>query len=126
MAVTAQQVYNTALTLMDEVQENGTVNPDNPDYYKTKAIAFINTLQYELTPPSQTPTLITSLTDNVSVSDRLALLVLPYGLAAHMLLAEGNMSTASFFNARYDELKRKTPTSIETIEDVYDVTGGMV
>lgn len=127
MAVTGKQVYDMALALMDEVQETGTIGVENPLEYQTKALSIINTLQFELLPPSQTPTLLTSLTQNLSVSDRTALLVLPYGLAAHLLLIEGSTSaSAPFFNNRYEELKRKVPTTQTSITDVYSVLDGMV
>ena len=81
-------------------------------------------LQTELLPLPQTPEVITDLSQNLLISDRVAITVLPYGLAAHLLLTE-DVNTASFFNARYDELKRKTPTSIHPIEDSLGVLKGM-
>jgi hypothetical protein len=126
MAVTGKQVYDAALVLMDEVQETGTISPENPTAYQVKALSILNTLQFELLSPFQTPTLLNSLADTLTVPNRIAIMVIPYGLAAHLLLAEGDMSVASFLNARYEELKRKIPTEITPINDVYDVLGGMV
>jgi hypothetical protein len=124
MAVTAQQVYDLALGLIDEVTETGAFAPDNPDYYKAKSLSFLTILQTELLKPSETPQVITSLTQGLILSDRLCLLVLPYGLAAHLLMSE-DQSMASFLNARYDELKRKIPTQIEPIVDNYNILNGM-
>lgn len=111
---------------MDEVTDTGIIAPDNPTYYQNKAVIILNALQMELTPASQEAILITSLSDEITVSDRLALLVLPYGLAAHLMMAEGDsgMTVASFLNNRYEELKRKNSSSIQPIEDKYDVLGG--
>jgi hypothetical protein len=47
---------------------------------------------------------------------------LPYGLAAHLLINE-DQNRAAFFNARYDELKRKRPANIVAIKDVYGIAG---
>jgi hypothetical protein len=125
MAVTAKQVYDQALVLMDEVIETGTITTDNPNYYNTKALSILTTLQTELLPLSVTPTVITDLSQELLVSDRVALLTLPYGLAAKMLISEGGsgdtLTMATFYNNRYDELKRKTPTSIQPITDVYGI-----
>lgn len=124
MAVTAKQVYDLALVLMDEVLANGNITPDQPKYYKTKASSILTMLQTELLPVSQTPNVITDLSEEVQLSDRIALTVLPYGLAAHLLIQE-DVNAASFLNARYDELKRKIPSKIQPITDVYGVSGAM-
>lgn len=124
MTVTAKQIYDAALVLMDEVLETGNIVPDQPEYYEAKALSLINSLQLELLPLSATPTILTSLSETVSVPDRTALLIMPYGLAAHLLIQEDG-STASFFNARYDELKRRQPTAITAITDAYGIVEGM-
>lgn len=118
MPVTAQQVFDTALALMDEVTENGTITTETPEYYRTKAVSFINLLQVELLPPTAAITPITQLDQTLQLNDRIALLILPYGLAAHLLLND-DLSISSFFNDRYDELKRKIPTQAVPITDVY-------
>lgn len=124
MAVTAQQVYDAAMVLIDEVTEVGSISPENPEYYKTRAKSILTSLQAELLPVTTTPIPIVNLTQTMLVSDRTALLVMPYGLAAHLLLQE-DVNTAAFFNNRYDELKKKIPAAITTIQDVYNVAGVM-
>jgi len=123
MAVTARQVYELALVLMDEVQENGSIAPDQPDYYEAKSLSILTLLQAELQPISQIVPTITSMEQNLSVPDKTALTVLPYGLGAHLLMSE-DMSVASFLNSRYEELKRRTPTTITKVQDVYGLFGG--
>jgi hypothetical protein len=123
MAVTGQQVYDIALVHIDEVLETGDITADNPAYYKSKALSILTTLQAELLPLSVSPVVVTDLAQNLLVNDRVALTALPYGLAAHLLMID-DPNTASFFNARYDELKRKIPTAAVPITDVYNVLGG--
>lgn len=125
MAVTAKQVYQQALVLIDEVLETGSISADQPDYYEAKAKSILTTLQAELMKPNETPVVITDVNQKMLLSDRISLTVLPYGLAAHLLLQE-DPNAASFYNARYDEMKRKIPTSIQSIEDVNDVLGGLL
>lgn len=120
--VTGQDVFDIALVLMDEVTENGDIVSDTPDYYKTKSLSILTTLQTELLPLDQTPEVVTSLSQELLLSDREALTILPYGVAAHLLLNE-NVNAAAYFNNRYDELKRKRKTSIEAITDNYNVLG---
>lgn len=122
--VTAKQVYDMALVLIDEVTEVGAVTPDTPKYYESRSKSILTQLQTELLSASQEPEVITDLTQALILPDRVAITVLPYGLAAHLLLTE-DVNTASYFNARYDELKKKTVTKIEPITDSIGVLGGM-
>lgn len=122
MAVTAKQVYDQALVLLDEVTETGTVLADQPEYYQAKTLSILTSLQAELLPLSEIPTVISSLSQELLLPDRTCLLVLPYGLAAHLLIQE-DVNTASFYNSRYDELKVKIPTEVSTIESVYGLSG---
>jgi hypothetical protein len=57
----------------------------------------------------------------LQIDDRSSLTILPYGLAAHLLINE-DQNRAAFFNARYDELKRKRPANIVRIKDVYGIS----
>lgn len=121
MAVTGQQVFERALVLMDEVLETGTITTETPEYYKSKAINIINLLQVELLPLSAEITPITNISQNLQITDRIAYLILPYGVAAHLLIND-DLTISSWLNARYDELKRKIPTSAIPIVDVYGVS----
>lgn len=124
MTVTAKQVYESALVLIDEVLETGNIVPDQPQYYQAKALSILTTLQTELLPLSQVPEVITDLNQDLLVSDRTAILVLPYGLAAHLLITD-DPNTASFFNSRYEELKSRQMATITPITDKYNVLLGM-
>jgi hypothetical protein len=117
--ITAQDTFVTAMNLMDEESEDGTYT-GYPDEYKNKAWSILTLLQAELLPASATPSVITSNTSVFQVDDRTCLTVLPYGLAAQLLMNE-DQNRAAFFNNRYDELKRKRPALITKIKDVYGV-----
>jgi hypothetical protein len=121
MAVTAEQVYKLALGLIDEVTETGSFIPDNPDYYNNKSLAFLTIIQAELLPVSQIPETVESMAQTLQLDDRLCLMALPYGLAAHLIMSE-DQSLASFLNSRFDELKRKQKSVITQIKDVYGFT----
>jgi hypothetical protein len=121
--ISAQEIFVTAMNLMDEETETGTY-AGYPDEYKKKAWSILTLLQAELTNASDTTTVIADETSLASVDDRTARTVLPYGLAAHLLMNE-DQNRAAFFNARYDELKRKKTAIVTPITDVYSVTSGM-
>lgn len=115
----AQDVFTIAMTLMDEVTQDGTYT-GYPEEYKKKSWTVLTLLQAEVLPDTDFPTMVTGPDDWLQVDDQTCLTVLPYGLAAHLLLTN-DPNRAVFFNDRYDELKRKIPSDIEIgfIDDVY-------
>ena len=131
---TAQRVFDIAMGLMDEVNES-TGNTDTSDTreYKVRTLFILNALRGELFPysdtfsveePGKRPILavIQTFTDVIGMDDFICQTVMPYGLAAHLLLDE-NPSAASFFMQRYEELREQLakgfPGVSEPIEDVY-------
>lgn len=115
--LTAQQVFEIAMNIMDEETQDGTYN-GYPEEYKRKSWSILTLLQSELSPG--VPSVVIDETSILYIDDRTCLSVLPYGLAAHLLLTEDPVR-ASYFNNRYDELKRKRPSKITKITDVYSV-----
>jgi hypothetical protein len=107
----AQDVFMIAMNLMDEQSSDGTFAGYDDDY-KKKAWPILTVLQTELLPLSTAPVTITDENSTLLVDDRTGLTVLPYG----------NVQSASFFNDRYEELKRKKKAIIAPITDVYGVT----
>jgi hypothetical protein len=90
----------------------------------------LNVLRHELYPLSDTyeqgkdgkryiMPMLTSFEQEIDLDDAIAQGVMPYGLAAHLLLGE-NDTLASFFNQRYEELKyeigKRRPAQWEEIE----------
>jgi hypothetical protein len=118
----AQDVFVMAMNLMDEESEDGTYE-GYPSEYKKKAWHILSLLQAELLPTSVAPLSITNENNVLQIDNRSAVTILPYGLAAHLLINE-DQGKAAFFNARYDELKRKRPATISKIKDVYGVVPG--
>ena len=68
------------------------------------------------------PSVITALSNTLLLDDVTCRMVLPYGLAAHLMLDE-NSAMASYFNSRYEELKRQAtkgpPAPTEKITELY-------
>lgn len=127
--VSAEQVFHTALALMNETQTS--VYAPDLEEYRARAVSIINLLLVELYPysesfkaesPRPVPTLIASLDDSIDMDDGICIGVLPYGLAAHLQFGEDNVRV-SYNNQRYEELKaslaRGMPQEFEAIEDVY-------
>lgn len=129
---TAQEVFDIAMGLMDEVQNGQTDTADTKEY-KDRTLLILNALVGELYPYSDTynvegsdgrpiAAVVRSFTRPIDLDDYICRSVLPYGLAAHLLLDE-NPTSASFFQQRYEELRNKLtrglPVSSEDIVDVY-------
>jgi hypothetical protein len=115
----AQDIFIMAMNLMDEVSSDGTYEGYDNDY-KKKSWPILTLLQAELLNIDTAPTMITDSSNTLLLDDRTCLTVLPYGLAAHLLLSEDE-AKASFFNARYDELKGSVPSSITSVQIDYSV-----
>lgn len=112
----ANDIFDTAIHLMDEQNEtNGETRTQDTAEYRYRTLSILNTLRGELYPYSDTYVVnedgtraicpkIESFEQALDLDDFIAQSVLPYGLAAHLLLGE-NDTMASFFNQRYAELK---------------------
>lgn len=132
MATTAQQVFDLAMGLMDEVSASGSTDNTDTKEYKNRTLLIVNALRGELYPYSDgcdaagdgraIAAYIRNFTDPIELDDYICQTVLPYGLAAHLLLDE-NPSAASFFQQRYEALKRDLavgmPAGSEEIADRY-------
>lgn len=130
----AQWVFDKAMNLMDEVNEStGQTDTADTKEYKNRTLAILNILRVECFPASDTYKVstpgkrpicreITDFETAINLDDGLCQGVLPYGLAAHLLLDE-NPDMASYFNQRYQELlaqyKYGIPAVAEDIETLY-------
>ena len=131
---TAQRVFDITMGLIDEVNEsNGATDTADTKEYKVRTLFILNALRGELYPWSDTYTVdepgkrpilpvIQKFTDIIGMDDYICQTVMPYGLAAHLLLDE-NPSAAGFFMQRFEEMRdnlaRGLPQQSEAIEDVY-------
>ena len=142
--LTGMDVFQRAITLMDELNDEGKYRHEDTVEYQNRTLSILNILQGELYFYSDTfpkaqdwesgrrPVLvpIESLYDTIDLDDYCTGTVMPYGLAAHLLLDE-NPTAAGYFQQRYEELLRglmagagKLAAS-EDIEDVYGSKGGI-
>lgn len=136
---TAQEVFDIAMGMMDEVL-NGLTDTADTREYKDRTLFILNALAGELYPFSDTYTrgepgkrpIVTPIADfttAIGLDDYICKTVMPYGLAAHLLLDE-NPASANYFQQRYEELLRwlragGIPDGSEDIEDVYGANGGI-
>ncbi len=135
MATNAQRIFEISMSLMDELNEaTGAADTSDTKEYKNRALSILNVLRGEVYPYSDTYAKdvergkrpicppIMNFTADIALDDYICESVLPYGLAAHLLMQE-DPSSANFFQQRYDELKamlaRGLPAESEDIEDVY-------
>lgn len=133
---TAQRVFDLAMGLMAEVNEtSGSTDDADTREYKVRTLLILNALRGELFPysdtyaaeePGKRPILavIQSFDQVIGMDDYICQSVLPYGLAAQLLLDE-NANVANFFQQRYEELKmnlaKGLPQQSESISDVYGI-----
>lgn len=137
--ITGMDVFTRAIALMDEQNDKGKARYEDTDEYRLRTVPILNILIQELYPFSDThgknqewganrrpvANLLEALADEIDLDDYCAGSVLPYGLAAHLLVDE-NPQTANFFQQRYDELKLGLQRGLPAVsEDITDVYGGL-
>ena len=131
---TAQWVFEKTMHLMDEANEStGLADTADTKEYKNRTLPILNVLRVEcfpysdtclVTEPGKRPVCpeIPDFETPIALDDGLCQGVLPYGLAAHLLLDE-NPPLASYFQQRYEELlnaaKRAVPAQSEGIVGLY-------
>ena len=137
MSTTAQWIFEKAMHLMDEASEaTGAADTADTAGYKHRALPILNVLRVECWPASDTfgkaepgkrPVCpeIADFDSPIGLDDVLCQGVLPYGLAAHLLLDE-NPAAASYFQQRYQELLGWARRGIPAVsEDITNVYGGV-
>ena len=137
-STTAQWVFEAAMTIIDELNDNGAADHADTQEYKNKTLFIINILRNELYPYSDTyrqtaepirpiVRLVEDFEDIIDLDDYICQTVMPYGLAAHLMLDE-NPTVAAFCQQRYEELLRKLEKGFaqmsQDIVDVYGYGGG--
>ena len=123
MPVTGRQMLDMALVLIDEVNEAGGIQPDNPEYYESKALPILTIVQAELLTSEIEPPIVTNLDDTLLISQRMAIRACAYGLASKLAMTD-DMNLAVQLNAMYNEMKAKIPTLEVQPTDVYSLYEG--
>lgn len=133
---TAQWVFEKAMNLMDEVSEaTGAADTAETAQYKRRTLPILNVLRVECFPYSDTwqaqsgkrPVCpqIEAFDSAIALDDGLCQGVLPYGLAAQLLLDE-NPSLASYFQQWYEELLGEMKRGVAVCsEEICDLYGGI-
>lgn len=130
----AEEIFMSAMALIDEMSANGELDETSVAEYRAKAPYLLTILQTEIVGIENRyrkiedwvfPTRIESLDDYIEIDDIKAQTMLSYGLAAQLMMHE-DTTLANFFNQKYEELRsmflKPTVVSREKIVDVYDAS----
>ena len=138
--ITIQQVFDTAIHLLDEQNESsGATGTQDTSEYKYRTVNILNALIQALYPYSSTydpsmggrpsPKLLSvesyqnpDFTQTIPLDDALAIGILPYGLAAQLSVGD-NTELASWmrgqYNAAFADLRYKAQSTWEPISTPY-------
>lgn len=137
---TVQQVFDIAIHMMDEQSESsGSTTTADTQEYRLRTLSILNGVMPSLYPFSDTCAypdrgrpvcpLLTQpdhsrpdLTQTIPLDDTLALGVLPYALASHLLAGENEELSAWFmsrYNQTFSDLRNKVPAVFEPIPTPY-------
>ncbi len=122
-----QWVFEHAITLMDSGDEvTGRMDTGSTRAYKNRTPGLLDLLGEECAGycPGKTWAPPEDLEAALSLDDGLCRGVLPYGLAAHLLLEE-DPAAASFFQQRYEELLARWRQRQVTAEELEAPYGGV-
>ena len=133
----AEDVFEITMALMDELGQNGRADSSDNKEYRDRCLCILNALSGELYPYSGTfpekriqgrpeAPLIKSFESAIDLDDYICRSLLPYGLAAQLLMGE-DPEGAAFCLSRYESMKRGLsrgmPAGSCGIEDVYGGIG---
>lgn len=132
---TVSDVFEAAMSIMDELNDSGEAQTSDTQEYKNRTLPIMNVLISECYPysdlknaakPDSAWTAVQDFEDYLArIDETLARGIMPYGLAANLLVDE-NPSAASFYEARYEELlKQKAQRVRASVEDIEDIYGGV-
>ena len=118
-------IFDITMGLMDELSNTGAARTDDTKEYEHRTPAIMNILieDYQtLTGSEKRWTPVESFSDGVNVDTGYAVGVMPYGLAANLLVDE-NPTAANFYQQRYEEMRaqfaRRRPAESSQIYDFY-------
>ena len=128
-------VIDAAMSIMDALSDSGEAETADTQEYKNRTLPIMNVLISEcypysdskdLTKPDSAWRAVTEFDDSLyKIDDTIALGIMPYGLAAN-LLVDANPFAASFYQARYEELLRGKALRVRaSVEDIDDIYGGI-
>lgn len=133
---TVSEVFDMTMSLIDELNDRGAAQTADTEEYKNRTLGILGMLVAECFPYSDLKGAETAdsafrlpedFDDNLyRIDNTLAYGILPYGLAANLLVDE-NPAAAGFYQQRYEELLRqkrsRAPADSGEIENVYGGLG---
>ena len=130
----AIDIFTTTMAMVDEMSDNGELDPTSTAEYKSKTPYILTMLQNEIIGIQNRyrryeeyiyPVEIKDLEQELQVDDIEANTLLTNELAAHLMINE-NTTLANFFQQRYEEKKlnylKSKPVKLESKKDIYDVS----
>ena len=109
------------MTLIDELNDAGAADHSDTTEYKNKTLYILKQRNDKKRPSIY---LIENFDDVIELDDYICQTVMPYGLAAHLMLDE-NPTVAAFCQQRYEELKAGLQSGIPCMsQDIVDVYAG--
>lgn len=122
-----QWIFEHAIALMDSGDEvTGQMDTGSTRAYRNRTMNLLNLLGQECAGYSAKGawTALTGLEEELPLDDGLCQGVMPYGLAAHLLLEE-DPAAANFFQQRYEELLERWRRRQVELEDLETPYGGV-
>ena len=111
-----QQVYNEAMKLLGYTNQDGVIDNDNSAH---KILAIGNAILVEITPKSQDFTRLTSITEEIPLTERVIMDCFVYGVAMWLALHNNDGDNQQIFASLFEQ-KKHNLISYEEITDIFE------
>ena len=126
--MTGREVLSKALLLMDRIDESGDVDLSNTADYERKAVALMNPYISELSKAERRSdkVLISNLEDEINLETDTINQCLVYAIAFNLAFMDNDMNVYNLYQSMYEQNKEHIALSEESVEDTFNMTGGMI
>ena len=126
--MTGREVLSKALLLMDRIDESGDVDLSNTADYERKAVALMNPYISELSKAERraNKVLISSLEDEINLETDTINQCLVYAIAFNLAFMDNDMNVYNLYQSMYEQNKEHIALSEESVEDTFNMIGGMI
>ncbi len=111
-----QQVYNEAMKLLGYTNQDGVIDNDNS---RQEILTIGNAVLVEITPKSEEFTRLSSITEEIPLSQRIITDCYVYGVAMWLALHSNDGDNQQFFASLYEQ-KKHNLISYEEITDIFE------
>lgn len=127
--MTAQDVLNSVLIMLDRITDTGEVNIQNTQDYAQKVIEGINLVLYDLQNIEVEQTYekaqILDVNEEIPLNEKTINTCLKPFLCSYFAFLDNDITIYNYYSQVYNENKTKIPRKEQSVKDEYSILDGM-